>query len=193
MRNIVSLFIIVLLTLGLTACQKEKPQATPAEPVDYIEFLSEDESEQIAPEDAQKVLEAEDADFASEEYREAAYAYNKHTVAGYIQEAQRIQKKTDEVTEIFEGVYFRFLDGTPNFESTTVRKKLIKLGTWAPAEENEEWYLFTFYDRTLAQASVNLTKGGSDHSLNEYAEVLELLLSEPNVTVRTFLDQNLSD
>ncbi|MBQ7090055.1 MAG: hypothetical protein IJN82_02960 [Clostridia bacterium] len=192
MKKIISAALLLLLLGGLCGCRSE--EATTAEPARYIEFLEKEESEIMKPEEAAKVLQAENADPATQEYREAAYSFNKSTVAAVIKEAQDTQKKTPEVTEVFEGVFFRFLNGEAKFENDAVRKKLIKLGLWEKAEGSEEWYVFTFHDRTLAQASVNMTKGqGVDHSLNEYADVLELLLSEPNVTVQTFLENELGD
>jgi len=193
MKKIISAALLLLLLGGLCGCQSEENPQT-AEPAHYIEFLEKEETEIMPPEKAAEVLQAENADPATEEYREATYSYNKATVATVIKEAQTAKKQTEEVKEVFEGVFFRFLNGEAKFENEAARKKLIKLGLWEKAEGSEEWYVFTFHDRTLAQASVNMTEGrGEDHSLNEYAEVLELLLSEPNITVQTFLENELGD
>ena len=192
MKKIISAALLLMMLAGFCGCSSE--ETTTAEPARYIEFLEKEETDIMPPEKAIEVLQAENADPASQEYREATYSFNKSTVATVIQEAQKAQKKTDEVTEVFEGVFFRFLSGEEKFENDSARKKLMKLGLWEKAEGSEEWYVFTFYDRTLAQASVNMAEGrGTDHSLNEYADVLEILLSEPNVAVQTFLENELGD
>ncbi len=193
MKRLLSATLLLLMLAGLCGCQSEDTEEV-AKPARYIEFLEKEETEIMKPEEAVKILEAEDADPSTPEYREAAYSFNKSTVATVIKEAQTAAKKTPEVEEVFEGVFFRFLNGKAEFENQDVRKKLMKLGLWEQAEGSEEWYVFTFHDRTLAQASVNMTEGrGVDHSLNEYADVLEVLLSEPNITVQTFLENELGD
>lgn len=200
MKKFLSILFILGMLPMLFACKSEQAAPEQQEAVDYVEFLSKNQANWMSVEEAEKVLKDEKVDKASKEYREAAYTVTKDSVSTMIKDAREQtenfealpQKQKDQLSEAFAGIYFRFLDGTETFQSETVRQKIRLYGTYAPylpegeepTEGGEQWYLLTFHDRTLAQVSVNMTKGGKDHSLTEYTKILELLLSEPNITVR---------
>lgn len=193
MKKILSVLIILLLIAGLSGCKKdvaeggtdetqepESGQTETQEPQDNIDFRA--EAEEMSPGDAQAYLQSEEADQTSVQYKEAVYTVNETVAESIISDARENTTQTDELNELFDGIYFQFLEGD-QFGSETVRRKVFARGTYELEESG--WYRFTFYDRTLAQAAVSLD---NDHSLSAYTEVLELLLSDPNVTVKTLLE-----
>lgn len=179
MKKLLSCFLILALVLGLTACKErtEDPAQTDT-PVakDYDSFR--ENTEEMTLEEAEAYLQDEAADQTADQYKEALYTVNENAVSGIIEAARDAEEVTEEVTELFSGIFFKFLNGD-QFSEPKVQKKLAKLGSFAAAEDG--WYCFTFYDRTLAQAAADME---NDHALEEYTAVLELLLSDPNVTVK---------
>lgn len=181
MKRIIALFCMpVALALMLSGCKSRSLQ--PEKPIDtvkdYIDF--QEEVSEMDLTDAQSYLQGENLDVTTPEYRQAVYTVNENKVATIIEDANSRQEQTDAVTEVFEGIDFQFIDGE-GLQSETVKHDLAKLGTFAWDEETQG-YRFTFHDRTLAQTAVrvDLERG---HALETYQEVLELLLSDPNVTV----------
>ncbi len=185
MKKIFSLFLIGILVFSMTACKEQPepqqgeqtppPAATP-EVKDNIDFHG--QAEEMTAEDAKEYLQKEDADETSAQYKEAVYTVHEDVATSSINESKEKKTPTEETKELFEGIYFKFLEGE-GYTSQTVQKGLFLLGTYEKAEDG--WYRFVFYDRTLAQASVNWD---NDHCLKEYTKALEFLLSDPNVTVK---------
>ena len=183
MKRLLILLAAGMLLLSLAGCKKNPAaptQPTGPEEKDYIDFHEEAEEMDIAG--AQSYLQDETADVTTPEYRQAVYTVNQAKVSSVIDEAHALKQKTQAVTEVFDGIAFRFHEGE-TFASATVKKQLAKKGTYAWDEETG-YYRFTLRDRTLAQAAVNLD---DDHALEEYTAVLDLLLSDPNVIVKALL------
>lgn len=176
MKKLFSFLMISLLALSLAACnQPETPAKEPDKGYDSFR----EHTEEMTLEEAETYLQKEAPDETKNQYKEAIYTVNENAAAAVIEKAQKAQKQTEEVTALFSGISFKFLEGD-QFGSETVRNKLSKYGSCAAAGDG--WYLFTFYDRTLAQNAITMD---NDHALREYTTVLELLLSDPNVTVKT--------
>ncbi len=177
-----SIFCLLLMLAGvLFACKSAATEkANPVEPYaeDYIQF--QEEAPEMSAADAQAYLQSENIDERSSEYRQAVYAVNEAQITSVIDAAHAANAQTDALKKVFSGIAFRFIEGTA-FSSTTVQRKLQKEGTYAP-NGDDGYYSFTFYDRTLAQTAVNLN---DTHALEEYTKVLNLLLSDPNVVVKT--------
>ncbi|MBQ8894807.1 MAG: hypothetical protein IJ043_10430 [Clostridia bacterium] len=172
MKKII-LSILLLIVLCLTACHK-----TPApEDKGYDSFR--EQSQEMTVEDAETLLQQETAQPTDVQYKEAVYTVNENTAAQIIAEAQEKETTTPKLKEVFEGICFKFLEGE-DFADPVIKQKLFIKGNYVLEEDG--WYHFTFIDRTLAQNAVNLTD--NDHALAEYTAVIELLLSDPNVTVK---------
>ncbi len=184
MKRIFSLFLIISLLLCASACKEKQPQdqegdtppvtVTP-EVKDNIDFRN--EADKMTPADAKEYLKQEENDETSAEYKEAVYTVNENLAEKYINESKELKAPTEETIALFEGIRFKFLQGE-GYASQTVKKGLLPLGTYE--KEEDGWYRFVFYDRSLAQVSTTQENG---HCLQEYTSALELLLSDPNVTV----------
>ena len=184
MKRIFSLLLILMLVLNLSACKEPDqgeqsdtpPVTTTPEVKDNIDFRS--QAEEMTAEDAKEYLEREETDETSAQYKEAVYTVHEDLATEYINESKETKTPTAETKKLFEGIYFKFIEGE-GYASQTVKKGLLPYGTYEKSEDG--WYRFVFLDRTLAQVSVTQENG---HCLNEYTTVLELLLSDPNVTVK---------
>ncbi len=179
MKRIFSLLFILLLVLNLSACKEQGQAESPAvapEPTDNIDFRG--QAEEMTEASAKEYLEREETDETSVQYKEAVYTVNESIATEYIEEAKEARSETEEVRGLFNGLFFKFIQGE-GYASQTVTKGLLSKGTYEKGEDG--WYRFIFYDRTLAQTAVHLE---NEHALAEYTEVLELLLSDPNVTVK---------
>ncbi len=198
MKRAVALWLAAALLLGLTACQKEvEPTVAPATPSEYIakdkteeeqaelkqELVTFWEEPEMEPEKAKEIVNKEDADVTTEEYRQAVYTVNEEKAAQLVEEAFETKTQTAEVKELFSGIAFKFIEGD-TFKSAEVAKQLSKRGTYALNQE-AGYYWFTFHDRTLAQAAAGIEDG---RSLKEYTFVLEWLLADPNVEVLALKD-----
>lgn len=182
-KRIFSFIIIGALALSLTACHERKEEiANPSKPYiadeNAIDYKEESEKEPMTLEDAKEYLASEDADPKTPEYRRAVLAVNSNTAHLTIKEAAETKEITEEVQELFEGVAFRFIEGE-QFGSAAVQNYLIKLGTYELKEDG--YYHFTFYDRTLPQNAASMD--GNSHPFDAYIEVIDLLLSDPNIEV----------
>ncbi len=182
MKKILSFLLIIASLLALAGCKKEPtPAPTPEwmqEPAikDYVDFRN--EAPEVTVEAAQQTVADEAADKSTTEYRQAVYTVNEAVLDDTIEEARQQGKQTEKLQEFFGGIYFYFIEGDAP-KSEAVESRLIKKGTFAK-DEATGLYLFEFYDRTLAQAAVNMD---NTHSLETYTEVLELLLEDPNIVV----------
>lgn len=183
MKRFLSFLLIGAALLSFAGCKNDGGEFVPPEwmedpeVIDFVDF--QDEIPAMTEAEAETYLEGENLDVTAPEYRKAVYIVNEITVADVITEAFETKTQTEELNQVFSGLAFRFIEGD-KFGSETVRKRLFKRGSYALNEE-DGWYYFEFYDRTLAQAATNLK---DDHSLEAYTEVLELLLEDPNVEVR---------
>lgn len=180
MKKILSLILIVLMLIPLGACSSEEEvTAVPDVEVDeqYLDYQS--ETDAMTYEDAESYLASEDADPTTPEYRRAVLTVNTATAQSIIKKVQDTKEVTEEIEALFEGVAFRFIEGD-TFASSSVKSLLSKQGTYALGTDG--YYYFTFFDRTLPQTATNLN--GDNHTLAAYAEVLDILLSDPNVEVR---------
>ncbi len=180
MKKILSFLLIIATLATLAGCKKE-PAPTPEwmqEPAikDYIDFRN--EAEEVTVEEARNTVFKEDADKTTTEYRQAVYTVNEAVLDETIEEAREEGEQTEQLNTFFAGIQFYFIEGDAP-KSEAVKSRLIKKGTYAK-DEQTGYYFFEFYDRTLAQAAVNLN---DPHSLNAYTEVLELLLEDPNIVV----------
>ena len=179
MKKILSILLIAAALLTVVGCKKE-PAPTPEwmqEPSikDYVDFRN--DAPQPTLEQAKETVKDPQADKSTTEYRQAVYTVNEAAVDETIQEARKQKQQTEQLKEFFGGITFYFIEGDAP-KSEAVKGRLIKKGTYAKGEDG--MYHFEFYDRTLAQASVNMD---NTHSLDTYTEVLELLLEDPNIIV----------
>ncbi len=181
MKKILSFILIAIVLLSLASCKKPLSQEDPEwmQPIEenIVDFKKEVPDMSVS--DAKTYLESEEADPASAKYRRAVYAVNESVVTAAVEEAFDKKEKTDTVTKIFEKIDFSYINGDA-LESPDVKNRLSKRGLITQDEEGN--YQFTFHDRTLAQTAANVK---SDHAIGAYTEVLELLLSDPNVVVDT--------
>lgn len=180
MKKLLCCLVILALSLSLFACKEQSETSAETDtPVvkDYDSFR--ENTEEMTVEEAEAYLQEEAADPAADQYKEALYTVNENAVSQVIQEAREAEEVTAEVETLFEGIYFKFLEGD-QFGDPMIENKLTKLGSYAAGEDG--WYCFSFYDRTLAQAATTMD---NDHALTDYTAVLELLLSDPNITVKT--------
>ena len=180
MKKILSFSLIIITLLTLCACKME-PAPTPEwmqEPAikDYIDFRN--EAEEVTVEQAQVTLADPEVEKTDPEYRQAIYTVNEAVLDETIEEARKEGEQTEQLNTFFGGIQFYFIEGDAP-KSEAVKGRLIKRGTYTKNEQTG-LYVFEFYDRTLAQAAVNLK---DSHSLDEYTEVLELLLEDPNIVV----------
>lgn len=176
MKKILMFLIAATLVISLSGCKK--PADTPdPQPEDkgYTSFR--EETTEMTVEQAKTYLQ-EHADPTDPQYKEAIYTTVENEVEQIILEARAKDAETPAVKEVFSAILFQFREGA-DFADPIIRQKLFMRGNWAPAEEG--WYSFTFIDTTLANTAVTME---NDHALKEYTEVLELLLSDPNVTVK---------
>ena len=204
MKRAVALLILGALCLSLAACRKKvkDPTYEPASPSEWVEREQEtqqtepgsptegeelvtfwDEQPEMKTTEAIEIIQKEDADVTTEEYRKAVYTVNEDKATQVVEEALETKLQTPEVTKLFEGIGFHFIEGD-TFKSARVKKELSKRGTYAYNEE-KECYWFTFHDRTLAQSATGIE---DQRSLKEYTQTLEWLLADPNVTVEALLD-----
>ncbi len=192
MKKILSFIIIMGLLGSMAACKKApapqptpQPQpeqtaptpdwALPPEGEGYIDYKA--EQEEISVNDALALIADPNADQGSSEYRNAVYTVNENFASEVIDQAHSTNTKTPEVQDLFKGIAFSFIEGD-DFANAEIRNRIRKLGTFEKGEDGI--YTFTFHDRTLAQSAVTLN---DPHALMAYTEVLDLLLSDANVTV----------
>ena len=179
MKKILSFILVITALLSLAACKKPLPQEDPdwMKPVQEHIVNFKKEIPDMSVSEAKSYLESNEADPATAEYRRAVYAVNESVVTDAVKEAFEKKAKTDTVTKLFEKIDFSYINGEA-LENPEIKNRLNKKGTIAQDEEGN--YQFTFHDRTLAQTAANVK---SDHAIDAYTEVLELLLSDPNVVV----------
>lgn len=184
MRRIISLLLIIILMLSLTACkEQETPRndvtplvSTTPEVKDNIDFH--EQAEEMSVADAKTYLQKEEADETSAQYKEAVYTVNESLASQYIADSKDRNAVTEETKQLFDGIYFKFVEGE-GYTSQTVKNGLLPLGAYEKSEDG--WYRFVFWDRTLAQSSVTQENG---HCLTQYTTAMEFLLSDPNVIVK---------
>ena len=185
MKKLFTLFLIVSLALSAAACKKPPetepqtetpPPASAPEVKDNVDFRN--EAEEMTRETAEAYLEKEDVDKTSVQYKEAVCTVNESLAAQYIADSKNNKAPTAKTQELFDGIFFRFVEGE-GFKSQTVKLGLQAMGTYE--KEEDGWYRFVFFDRRLAQGSINQD---GDYCLNEYKKALEFLLSDPNVIVK---------
>ena len=167
---------VALLVLGMVGCKKQtETPDTPERPKGFDSFR--EQTEEMTVEEAETYLK-ENTDNTTPAYKEAVYTVTENNASEVIKEAREKQKETAAVKELFQGVVFRFREGT-DFADLTIKQKLFMRGNWEPGEDG--WYTFTFIDRTLSEGAVSME---NDHSLNAYTQIIELLLSDSNVVLK---------
>lgn len=175
MKRLTIFALTALLVLGLAACKKE-PTAPPApEDKGYDSFRK--ETTEMTVEEAETYLE-ENTDDTVPAYKEALYTVTENTVATVIEEAREQEQVTASIQKVFSGIYFKYREGT-DFTDPVIKQKLFMQGDWELQEDG--WYRFTFIDRTLAEGAITMD---GDHALQEYTDVIELLLSDNNVILK---------
>lgn len=193
MKKILSFLLIAMLLLSLIGCKKEPEAAeqqsqgqtqTPEwakkpEGEGYIDFRAEAKAPTVS--EAKKILANESVDKASAEYRQAVYTVNESAVNTEVEAAKEAGKPSERAKVYFKGISFYFIEGD-TFANQEIYKRVLKKGTLSQQKDGT-WYL-TFHDITLAQ-SATLTR---PHALEEYTEILELLLNDTNVVVLALED-----
>ena len=192
MKKILSIIIISGLLCSLAGCKKPNatpqqvtPQqeqtsptpswALPPEGEGYIDYKA--EQAELSVNDALALVQDPQADPKSAEYRNAVYTINENYAAEVIGNAYATSEQTPEVKTLFNGIAFSFIEGE-DFANAEIRNRIRKLGSFEKGADGI--YTFTFHDRTLAQTAANLK---DPHALQAYTEVVDLLLSDTNVTV----------
>ena len=179
MKKILSFILVITALLSLAACKKQLPKEDPdwMQPVHehIVDFKKEVPDMSVS--EAKSYLENKEADPATAEYRRAVYAVNESVVTAAVEEAFAQKAQTDTVTKLFEKIDFSYISGDA-LENPEIKNRLSKRGLITQDEDGN--YQFTFHDRTLAQTAANVK---SDHAIDAYTEVLELLLQDPNVVV----------
>lgn len=181
MKKILSYILIAAALLSLSACKKPLPKEDPEwmKPLEENVVDFKKEAPEMSVSEAKSYLEQENPDPATPQYRRAVYTVNESVVTDAVEEAFEKKEQTDAVTQIFEKIEFSYISGDA-LESPEIKNRLSKRGLITKDENGN--YQFTFHDRTLAQSASNVK---SDHAIDAYTEVLELLLQDPNVVVDT--------
>ena len=176
MKKFLIYIAVALLVLGMAGCKKQPEEPAVTErPKDFNSFR--EQTEEMTVEEAEEYLN-ENTDDTTPAYKEALYTVTENKAAEVIQDARNKKKETAAVRELFKGIFFQFREGT-DFTDATIKQKLFMRGNWTLQEDG--WYAFTFIDRTLSEGAVSME---NDHSLDAYAEIIELLLSDSNVVLK---------